>query len=81
MALLGVTPRRPEYPAALFGDQFLHVGFAVFGLGLEIAAEHGFCVCVEHRGVQGPLVPDGQRAVIGDKLGRQGAEKQHEERP
>ena len=65
-----IADRRPQHPAVLF-DQPFNVWLSVVGLGLEITAERLLGIGLENGQVDGLLVIDQQRFVVGHEFGEQ----------
>ncbi len=78
---VGIADQRPDDPAALVRDQFLQVGIAIVGRGLEVAAEGRLGIADEGRPVEVAVILDQERPVVGDQLGEQRDHEQHEEYP
>ncbi|MNY49246.1 hypothetical protein D3C86_1846480 [compost metagenome] len=59
-----------------FDERILEVGD-----GIELTAEGGLAVVDNERQVQAALIAHQQRSVIGDQIGSQAEDKQHQKNP
>ena len=75
-----VGNQRPDHPA-LLADQGLDGRIGVVGFRRQYATESGLRIAFEHRRVDTAIVPDQQRAVVGDQLGEERDQEQRQKDP